>query len=413
METAIFEVRLSSSRRRTYNNRMKIAVIGASGAGLYLSLFLKKYHPDYEVVVFDKNKKLGRKLLATGNGHCNLLNMKTGPEHFNHPSYLESYLKGYPFGELQHELATLGIVLTNEGDYLYPLSFSAAAHVNYLAETANNMSVQFRLETKVLDYVAKEEGVTLKTDQGNLSFDHVVFATGGKSQENLGSDGSLFDVFAKHGYEILPLKPGLCPIKTKENTKSLAGERHKAKVYVLLDDFIAREEEGEVLFKKDGLSGIVIFNCSSYISHLGNAEGVKIIVDLFPSVNTTTLTTDLFDAMKLHPSYFLDAYLSPALRDYVLKEAELGPATKPDKVYCYKLAKAMKGLTFHFSGTYDFPDSQVTIGGISIRNIDWNLRSTLEKHVSFAGEVLDVDGLCGGHNLTWCLVSSLVVSKSF
>ncbi|MBP5217221.1 MAG: NAD(P)/FAD-dependent oxidoreductase, partial [Bacilli bacterium] len=179
-----------------------------------------------------------------------------------------------------------------------------------------------------------------------------------------------------------------------------------------LDDFIAREE-GEVLFKKDGLSGIVIFNCSSYISHLGNADGVKIILDLFPQVNQTTLTTDLFDAMKLHPSYFLDAYLTPALRDYVLKEANLPTPKSADKVYCYKLAKAMKGLCFHYAGSYGFEDSQVTIGGISLRNIDASLTSSLEKHVSFAGETLDVDGLCGGHNLTWCLVSALVVSKSF
>ncbi len=392
---------------------MKIAVVGASGAGLYLALFLKKYHPDFEVDVIDKNKKIGRKLLATGNGHCNLLNMKTGPEHYNHPSFLESYLKEYPFGELQHELATLGIVLTNEGDLLYPLTYSAAAHVNHLVEIAEDQGVHFILETKVLDYSSNEKGVALHTDKQDLNYDHVIFATGGKSQENLGSDGSLYPVFAKHGYEILPLKPGLCPIKTKENTKSLAGERHKAKAYVLLDDFIAREEEGEVLFKKDGLSGIMIFNCSSYISHLGNAGGVKIILDLFPQVNQTTLTTDLFEAMKVHPTYFLDAYLSPALRDYVLKEAGIAAPKQADKVYCYKIAKAMKGLTFHYAGSYDFPDSQVTIGGISLRNIDWNLRSSLEKHVSFAGEVLDVDGLCGGHNLTWCLVSALVVSKSF
>ena len=392
---------------------MKIAVIGASGAGLYLALFLKKYHPKFEVHVIDKNKKIGRKLLATGNGHCNLLNMKTGPEHFNHPSYLESYLKDYPFGELQHELATLGVILTNDGDYLYPLSYSASSHVNYLVETAIHMGVQFKMEVKVEDYSPKEKTVILHTDKGDLTYDHVIFATGGKSQENLGSDGSMYPIFEKHGYEILPLKPGLCPIKTKENTKSLAGERHKGKVYILIDDFVAREEEGEVLFKKDGLSGIVIFNCSSYISHLGNTNGVKIILDLFPQVNTTTLTTDLFAAMKVHPTFFLDAYLSPALRDYVIKEAGVAQPKEADKVYCYKIAKAMKGLTFHFLDTYGFADSQVTIGGISIRNIDHNLSSSIEKHVSFAGEVLDVDGLCGGHNLTWCLVSSLVVAKSF
>ena len=391
---------------------MKIAVIGASGAGLYAAIFLKKNHPEYEVHLFDKNEKLGRKLLATGNGHANVLNINTSGEHFNHPSFFQKYQKDYPFGELQHQLASLGVILKKEKDqdYVYPVSFSAPSYVHYLAQVLEELGVILHMSTKVLDY-ENGEPCTLKTDAGAFSFDELVFVTGGKSQANLGSDGSLFPVFEKHGYKIVPLKPGLCPIKTKEKTKSISGQRHKTKVTILLGDVVAREEEGEVLFKDDGLSGIVIFNAASYINHLENPERLSIVLDLFPEITLTALVADLFDSMNKHPSFFLDAYLPAPLRDYVMKIAGVGVSNVASKKDCYQLAKALKGMEFHVDSTYGFASSQVTIGGIALEEVDANLRSIREKHVSFAGECLDIDGLCGGHNLTWCLISALVVAK--
>lgn len=391
---------------------MKIAIVGASGAGLYLALFIKKNHPEFAVTLFDKNEKIGRKLLATGNGHANVLNMKTGPEHFNHPSFVAPYLNYYPFGECQGQLASEGIVLKNDGDLLYPLSFSAPSYVSFLGKLLKKEGVEIKLGVKVSDYVAKEK-ITLYTDKGEETFDFVVFATGGCSQAKLGSDGSLFPVFKKHGYKVVEPRPGLCPIRTVEKTKALSGQRHEAKVTVTIKGIVAREEEGEVLFKDDGLSGIVIFNIASFINHLDDQQDVSIYLDLFPKVTLTALTMDLFASMKTNPDFFMDAYLTEPLKEYILRYAGVRLDGKVDKGVCFKIAKVMKQLPFRFKETYGFDNSQVTIGGISVENVGEKLRSKIENNVAFAGEVLDVDGLCGGHNLTWCLVSALAIAESF
>jgi len=391
---------------------MKTAIIGASSAGLYLAIFLKKKHPENEVVVFDKNDKIGKKLYATGNGRCNLLNSATGPKDFNHPIYMGPLLEKYDLPRLKSELGSIGVELVNDGAYVYPASLSAASFVKYLTDVALALGVEFRLSTKVFDY-QKTSGWLLKTDKGDFLFDRLVFATGGMSQSKLGSDGSLFLVFFRHGYQIVPLKPSLCPIATKEDTASLSGLRHEARVTVNADGRIIHEEEGEVLFKDDGLSGIVIFNCEASIAHLSYEAAVSLSLDLFPAISQTELASRLLADQKINPKFFLDAFLAPALRDYILKEA--GPFAKGKsltKVEVYEVAKAMKGLELHFDHAYSFDNSQVTSGGVSLDEVGDHLFSKSEEGIAFAGECLDIDGLCGGHNLTWCLISALLISEA-
>lgn len=389
---------------------MKVAIVGSSGAGLPLSIFLKRARKDFAIDVFDKNSKIGRKLYATGNGRCNLLNMNTKESDFNHALYMASVLEKYPFGELQHRLAELGLILTNEGDLVYPLTKSAASYVSFMSKKAMESGINFHLDTKVLGYHGHKPYV-LETDKGNFEYDILIFATGGKSQAKLGSDGSLFPIFEKHGYKIEELKPSLCPIKTFEATKKLQGIRHEAKVTVFAMGVQIFEEVGEVLFKDDGLSGIVIFNASAYINRLGNPD-VRIYLDLFPKVDLMTLVKDLQDAYRKSPDYFLDAYLVPELAEFVTKQAKVDLKNDSPKSLCYKLAKTMKGLAFTFKESYGFESSQVSQGGVSLSMVNENLESLIEKDVYFAGEMLDIDGVCGGYNLTWCLISAAIIASS-
>jgi len=390
---------------------MKTAIIGASSAGLYLAIFLKKNHPEYEVVVFDKNEKIGKKIYATGNGRCNLLNTATSPKDYNHPSYMEPLLKTYDYPRLKAELNGLGIEVVSEGVNVYPASLQASSFVKYLTDLALKLGVEFRLSTKIVGYHHAKNWI-LETDQGASSFDKIVFATGGKSQPKLGSDGSLFPVFSAHGYRLVPLKPSLCPIVTLEKTKSLSGLRHEAHLSVHVDVSIIHEEAGELLFKDDGLSGIVAFNCEAAIARLPSPKNVILFVDLFPSLSEEELLLRLERDHLLNPSFFLDAFFVPALRDYVLKEAGLveknGSLKKTDLI---PLVKTMKNLVFHYSRAYPFENSQVTSGGIALSDVDASFCSKSEKGIAFAGECLDIDGLCGGHNLTWCLISALIISE--
>ena len=156
-----------------------IAIIGASASGLYAAIFFKRKHPEYRVTVFDKNDKIGKKILATGNGHCNLMNRSFNPEAFNHPEFIETALNRYPVSSLFDELDSLGIRLTEVGDLVYPLSYSASSHVRFLAELLTKHGIELSLSTKITGYRADSK-VHLSTDKGEFAFDEILFAVGGE-----------------------------------------------------------------------------------------------------------------------------------------------------------------------------------------------------------------------------------------
>lgn len=378
---------------------MKIGIVGASSSGLYMALFLKKRHPDFSVSLFDQTSKIGKKLLATGNGHCNLFHLGLTGKEYNRPDYVSSCLAIAGKEELLNALSSLGVMTTKVGDLVYPLSYSAKAYVSYLEQLALKLGVRIELGKKVIDY----QGTDLVFENETKHFDSLIFATGGASQPNLGSDGSLFSVFAKHGYNIAPLQPALCPIKTKENTKSISGVRHKALVRLYKGKELIYEENGEVLFKDDGLSGIAIFNCQSMILRNGKGD-YRIALDLFPNLSKKELSRNIEASKSANPSSFPLAFLEKELADYILKRAS--------SIDGAVLAEAMKNMTFTYASSYPFSASQVTSGGIDIANIDTSFRSKIEENISFVGECLDVDGLCGGYNLAWCLLSAYLCAKS-
>ena len=386
---------------------MRIAVVGASGAGLPFAALLLQKHPDWDVHIFDANKKAGKKLLATGNGHCNLLNLKASCEDYNAPDFVKSFFASQPLPKLRSALFSLGIPLMEIGDLVYPKSFTSSGYVDTLLSFVQSKGAAIHLETKVIEYFQKENLWVLRSNLGDYAFDKIVFCSGGFSGKNLGSDGNLFSVFKKHGYKVTSFTPGLCPIKTKENTSSLTGLRHSAKVTVMKDGEKLYSEEGEVLFKKDGLSGIVIFNVQRKAVHLG---GDSIVLDLFPNQDMEALSDEVRGLLEANPM-FGAAFLPLPLFQYCLAAARLKELKNDGDVYAF--SNVLKHLVFHVSGFYGFEDSQVTIGGINLNDIsNKNFESKLESNVYFLGEVLDVDGPCGGYNLEWCLVSSLCLAEN-
>ena len=384
---------------------MKIGIIGSGPSGLYLSIFLKIKHPESEVVVFEKESKLSKKLYATGNGHCNLLNRHLTKDKYNHPEFMAGILEKYGFAFLEGVLKSLGIELTMNGDYVYPLSESAPAYALYLKKLAEKVGVFFVTETRVLDYLAKGSQVEVKTEKKTYSFDNIVIATGGKSDPKLGSDGSFYEILKKHGYSLVEPRPGLTPLVLNDkDIKPLAGVRHKANVKAFIGKDKIFEENGEVLFKNDGISGIVIFNAESAIYRHKDPKDIQLVVDLFPDWEFEELVKRLAHDEALNSKFYLDSYLVEPLQKHVIARS------KGTDALC--LATSMKNLRYSVKNHYGFDYSQVTIGGISLDEVDENLLSKREKGVYLIGELLDVDGDCGGYNLTWSLLSAIIVFKS-
>lgn len=379
---------------------MNVGIIGSGAAGLYLSIFLKRNNPSYEVTVFDKEEKLAKKIYATGNGHCNLLNKKLLPNKYNHSEFMKTFLHNFDYETLRKELSSLGISLLENNNYVYPLSNHAGSYVKYLLSLAESLGVKFKNFSKISNYVKDDNGYQI---EGYGHFDKLVIATGGASSPNLGSDGSFFDVLKEHGYSLEPLRPGLTPLKVKEKVTSLQGVRHKAFVKAYNDNKQVFAEEGEILFKKDGLSGIVIFNAESAIYRNKLVKNPRITIDLFPEFTFYSLCDALSKAKQVNPNNYLSSVLVEPLVKYIVSVSS--------KTDIENIANNLKHLSFSVTSSYGFEDSQVTIGGLSLSEVTPFLESKKEKGVYFAGEVLDIDGDCGGFNLSWALISALTISK--
>lgn len=381
-------------------NAGQVGIIGASAAGLYTALLYALSHPAAHVTVFEKNEKPGKKILATGNGHCNLLHDPFEPSAFNHPAFVAALLSKHDLQSMIAALNDLGIVTMRKGELLYPLSYSAASVVTALLQKASRHGIELRNAEAVVDV----DGNRIVTNAGSYAFDRIVFAFGGKSQANLGSDGSMFDVLRKRGYRVTALRPSLCPIYSSDVPKSLFGVRHLAKVTYQSHGKTVYEESGEIQFKKDGLSGIAVMNASHYFCK----EGV-FVLDLFEEYEEHEFASLLSRLYRSEKEGFLVSILEKPLMEYVQKSLNISAKAALNENDFAKIAHFLKHMRFRGEALYDFDASQVTRGGIALDDVKQNLQSKIHPAHFFAGECLDIDGLCGGYNLGFALLSALTV----
>lgn len=392
---------------------MKIGILGSGPSALYSALLLRKRKPSCEIDVFEKEEKLGKKLRATGNGHANILPIPVGiSASYNHPEFIKDLLGAYPFSALENAFGEMGVALKEKKEAgFYPECDNANQFTEYLFSEAKEKGVRFHNSTRIEDYERRENGYFFLSEKGEFGpFDRLVLAPGAKSGNNLGSDGSFADVLRKHGYHVSPFFPGLCPIVVYEkDVKALFGIRHEAKVTVLDGNKSPIfSEMGEVLWKEDGLSGIVIMNASSVIVRQKKKEGIQIVLDLFPNESVFSLSKRMERISKERGIGFTNAFFPKPLGDYLCGRAK----RFQDVSFCAALAIVSKNLLFNYERNYPFRFSQVSVGGLSLDQIDSNFESKSEKSVYFAGEIIDIDGLCGGYNLLFDLLCALRISDS-
>ncbi len=385
---------------------MTFLIVGASASGLYTSIFLKRKHSDAKVIVFERNAKPGRKLNATGNGHCNLLNLLFDGSYFNNPEFVNLLLEEFPLETMLRAIESFGVPLLNKGDLVYPLSYSAKTYAETLFTLAKKLGVEFNFGIEVSDFKPKGNQIEVSFSNGKLITDKLILATGGRSQSKLGSDGKIIDLLNRKGIDIIPLTPSLCPLKTEEKTKALSGVRHGAKISLFSSGQCLYEEMGEVLFKDDGLSGIAIFNASSFIAR--NPGQYEIQIDFFPEMELGQLESKMKEAKEVLGEGYLEAILEEKFAAEIrAKFRKNGTKDKEIADICGYLKKA----SFHVKGLYGFEDSQVSHGGVSLEEINPDLSLSKFPNVHLVGEIIDIDGRCGGFNLGWCLLSSLKVAK--
>ena len=360
---------------------MKIGIIGAGASGVYLAIRVKEKNPSFDVTLIERNDKALKKVLATGNGRCNYANLGDLIGKYNN-ELANKLLKEFKPQDLMAVFDKYGIHPTYLDELVFPTSMSAQTVVLMLNKKIEELGIKVQLNESVIDYQSKDNKFYVKTNANEYIFDKLVISAGGKSYPQLGTDGTLLDILKKKGYKIETLSPSLSPIKTKENTKRISGQRAKAKVSLLKDNRVIYEESGEILFKDDGLSGIVILNMSARINRLNDQRNVKLVLDLAHNSKS----------IKQNQYY---EYVAPKIAEYLISN-DLD----------------IHRLSFTFKDFYDYKIAEVSHGGLSLSEINDSLESKKEKGLFFTGEVLDIDGMCGGYNLMFAFASAEKVSKA-
>lgn len=361
---------------------MRIGIIGGGASGCYLAIRLKELNSSFDVTIIEKNDKLMKKIAVTGNGRCNYANLGDLRGKYNNDEFANKIINNLPPNFLVNKFDEYGIHPTLIDNLVYPISLSAQTVILMLEKRLQELGIKSCLNEEVLDYKKDNQGYSVKTNLSTHVFDILVFTSGGKAYPQLGTNGAVLEIMKQHGYKIETLSPTLCPIKTKENTKKVSGQRVKCRVSLLNDNKPFYEEDGEVLFKDDGLSGIVILNMSTKINSLKDKNNVKIVLDLASGKN------------NIKESDY-EQYVHPKVAAY-LKDNHLD----------------IHKVSFSFKAFYDYNVAEVSHGGISIEEVNDSLESKKEKNLYFAGEILDVDGMCGGYNLMFAFASAETVAKS-
>lgn len=389
-----------------------VVIIGAGAAGIMCASVLKKENSSLNVLILEKNDKLGKKLSMTGNGRCNLGNTNTDMSNYYSSNNLSSFKEMLEENTYLEYIEKIGVLVKEDDERLYPYSNQAITVCKAFERYLEYLNVKIKYNYDVAS-VKKENDLFIIND--DIKALKVIVATGGKSYPKTGSSGAGYTILKEFGHNINTLSPSLTYLNTDyKYIKELAGVRSDGIANLSVDNWIVDSEEGQVQFTKDALSGICVFNLSRNVSkYLKEGKTVKLILNLVPDYSAFELS----DYLNLFPSYKIENALSGILNN---KLAEV--ICKEIKVF----GKQVKALTkneldgvifnvqnmyFNIIGTGDFSSAQVTSGGASLDGFNEVLESKLCDGLYAIGEVLDVDGKCGGYNLSWAFSSALIVGK--
>lgn len=405
-------------------SKMKTAVIGAGASGIMAAVTAAKYGA--EVTLFERNQRVGKKILSTGNGKCNLSNLNFSMEQYycEDPEKLHKMFRVFSVWDTMAFFENIGLMIKNKNGYLYPYSEQASAVLDVLRMELERMKVEVITQTGIAGavYYPKREEFELQDDRGRIyTFSKVIIACGSPASLKKGEGLTGYELAAGFGHEIRPVVPGLVQLESDESfVKPLAGVRCQAAVRLMVDRKEAAFEKGEVQFTAYGISGIPVFQFSRIAAYaLKEGKDVRVLVDFFPDQEDKAFIYMNRLRYESQMDKTLEAYLTGTLHKkinmMIIKQAGLKPGMKAKDAGWHKIAELMQGcrnLSIHISGDHAAQNAQVCAGGVGLKQVDTELESALIKGLYFAGEVLDVDGKCGGYNLQWAWTSGYIAGRN-
>ena len=384
---------------------MKIIIIGSGASGLAAGISLLRC--GYDVTILERNNISGKKLLLTGAGRCNFFNSDQNIVHYhsNDKDILAKIITSNNIHLVEDFITSLGIIPKVKDGYYYPFANQAYNMKELLERTYLDLGGKIKYNYLV-EKIEKKNSLFLVND--NISCDKLILATGSKAYKMTGSDGIGYQLAKKFNHHIVKVLPSLTSLITREKI-NLKGVRVDAKVTLYEDGVKVREELGQVQFTDYGLSGICIFNLSYYaVKGLNKNKKEVITIDLMPFMDKVS-----FKNKKVYD--LLLGFLPNKMIDYILKTLDISKDVYYEDLSNdrkQELTKTLKEMKFNITSYKEFDFSQVCSGGVSLREINpLTMESIFVKNLYIIGELLDVNGDCGGYNLTFAFLSGILTSR--
>lgn len=384
---------------------MKIIIIGSGASGLAAGISLLRC--GYDVTILERNNISGKKLLLTGAGRCNFFNSDQNIVHYHSSDkdILAKIITSDNIHLVEDFITSLGIVPKVKDGYYYPFANQAYNMKELLERTYLDLGGKIKYNYLV-EKIEKKNSLFLIND--TISCDKLILATGSKAYKMTGSDGIGYQLAKKFNHHIVKVLPSLTSLITREKT-NLKGVRVDAKVTLYEDGVKVREELGQVQFTDYGLSGICIFNLSYYaVKGLNRNKKEVITIDLMPFMDKVS-----FKNKKVYD--LLLGFLPNKMIDYILKTLDISKDVYYEDLSNDKkqeLTKILKEMEFNITSYKEFDFSQVCSGGVSLREINpLTMESIFVKNLYIIGELLDVNGDCGGYNLTFAFLTGILTSR--
>lgn len=405
-------------------NKPVLAIIGGGASGITAAIFAaKKSNNNIKIIILERMDRIGKKILATGNGRCNFSNVLTTENNFHgkNPDFTAFSLFAFsPYSTIDF-FSSLGVLAKEEANgKLYPYSDQASSILDALRFELDRLDIEVRTNFEVGEIIPQKTGFKLiSKDRESLFAKKVIVATGGCAAPNLGSNGSGFKLLRELDHKVTKLTPALVQLKTAEKeVKSLQGIKFNGIATAFAGDKELAKEEGEILFTDYGLSGPPIFQLSVLTAIY---KDVKIKLDFMPEYNKRAVF-DLLSERKKQLSHltcenYFNGLLNKKIGHIIAKKSGIEKLSLPVKDIpediIWKMCDFIKQMTFTITDTKGFNNAQVTAGGVLTREFDdKTMESKLVKGLYCTGEVYDIYGDCGGYNLQWAFSSAFVAAEN-
>ena len=400
----------------------KVAIIGGGAAGLMAAISATM--SGAVVDLYEQNNKVGKKILASGNGRCNITNTSSSPaDYFGRDSHFTNYaLSQFPFAKFRKFCRSIGLLLESKDDgRCYPLSNEARSVVLAFETYAKELGVTFLTDTAVTALIKKDGQFTITAAGNEKKYPKVLIATGSEAAPQLGGNSDGYTFAKLFGHTLEPAYPSLVQLHIDSGFHhKMAGVKQFSKLTLYLDGKPEEDVKGDILFTKYGISGFAVLDISQKASAaLMQHKNVGISIDLLPSFERQKLSSEIAQLIQAVPSHSISTLLSCIIPSktvpFLLKTIGIQPhiasgtlSTKAIKNIVY----TVQNWHFNISGTHGFRHAEVSGGGISTKQInDRTMESKLTEGLYFAGEVLDIVGRRGGFNFNFAWASGYLAGK--